>query len=280
MVTSGVSRVIVVVLDGLRPDAIDAFGLCNIARLRDAGAYSLSAQTVAPSVTACAMASLISGAAPRRHGLTSDRFRLPAPRGEIHPVPRVLAAHGLPSSAHLAEIPLMFRPIARRLARIAGMGDCQFRGRDAHGILAAARTHIARQRDGFMLFHWPDADRAGHAHGWMSAPFARAAKRMDDAFGELVRVVGLERNRGTVLIALADHGGGGANPLDHNSEHPTDRTIPIMLAGNAVVPGPISGPVSLLDVPATALWALGVPRPATYVGRPLIHAFAAARAAA
>jgi len=44
-------RVIVVVLDGLRPDAIEAFELANVRRLARLGASALTGRTVQPSLT-------------------------------------------------------------------------------------------------------------------------------------------------------------------------------------------------------------------------------------
>jgi hypothetical protein len=43
-----VRRVILVVLDGLRPDALDAFALDHLRRLTALGAFTPHAQTVAP----------------------------------------------------------------------------------------------------------------------------------------------------------------------------------------------------------------------------------------
>lgn len=280
MIAPRVNRVVVVVLDGLRPDAIAAFGLNHCQELIDTGAYTLTARTVAPSVTACAMSSLLTGALPCRHGMLSDKFTVPRPRGTIHPLPSLLAAHGLPSSAHIARLPLGFGLLARRIARTAGVDQLVSRGRDAAGILDHARSAIAQQRSGFILLHWPDADRAGHEHGWMSPQYGDAARRLDRALGALTRALDFARTPGTVMIALADHGGGGVNRRHHDSAHTSDRVIPIMLRGRAIEPGPIAGLASLLDVPATVLWSLGVPIPSTYAGRPLVHAFAAAQAAA
>jgi phosphopentomutase len=95
---------------------------------------------------------------------------------------------------------------------------------------------------------------------------------MDGAVGGLLAEVDLT-DPATLLIALADHGGGGAVPNHHNSEHPLDRTIPLMLAGGAVHRGELAQGASLLDVPATICWALGVSRPESYAGTPLIAAF-------
>jgi arylsulfatase A-like enzyme len=96
---------------------------------------------------------------------------------------------------------------------------------------------------------------------------------MDAALGALEAAVDLD-DPTTLLIALADHGGGGATLKHHDSAHPLDTTIPVMLAGGAVVPCDLGTGVSLTDVPATILWALGLARPVSYVGRPLLQAFA------
>ena len=266
-----VRRVVVVVLDGLRPDAIPRFGLTHITALAKCGASTMLGRTVSPSVTACAMASLLTGAAPERHGLQSDRFHLPRSRGPLHPLPRVLAEHALPTSAYLASMPLLFTGVAQRIASHAGVTQARFRGKDCGEILATAGTSLREQRRGLILMHWPDADRAGHASGWMSAAYADAAQRMDAAVGALVRAIDLD-DPATLLIALADHGGGGAVPDHHNSDHPLDRTIPLMLAGGAVRRGELPAGSSLLDVPATICWALGVPRPESFAGVPLTEA--------
>jgi arylsulfatase A-like enzyme len=102
----------------------------------------------------------------------------------------------------------------------------------------------------------------------MSDPYAEAARRMDASVGALVSAIDLA-DPATLLIALADHGGGGAVPDHHNSEHPLDRTIPLMMAGGAVQPGALPPGASLLDVPATICWALGIPQPASFAGSPI-----------
>ena len=272
---SPIRRVVLVVLDGLRPDAIPRFGLSNIAGLVHGGASTMLGRTVSPSVTACAMASLLTGAAPERHGLQSERFHIPRPRGALHPLPRLLADHSLPTSAFLATMPMLFSGIAHRIAAHLGIQQAHFRGKNCEEIVATARRTLADQRRGLIVIHLPDADRAGHEQGWMSDGYAVAARRMDAAVGALLEEIDLT-DPSTLLIALADHGGGGAVLDHHNSEHPLDRTIPLILAGGAVRRGDLAPGSSLLDVPATICWALGVPRPESYAGTPLTSAISMA----
>jgi arylsulfatase A-like enzyme len=265
-----VDRVVLVVLDGLRADAVPAFDLGSWRRLAAAGCGSLAGATVEPSVTAAAMASLLTGVGPAEHGLRSDRFHLPRPRLALAPLPAVLAAAGLPTTAFVRRLPAAWRPLGRTVARLLGVAVASFAGDDAAAILAAARGTLRGQGRGLVLLHWPDCDQAGHAHGWMSLPYARAARRLDDLLGELAALVAPGPR--TLLIALADHGGGGASPRDHDSSHPSDTTVPMLLCGDGVVVGSLAAP-TLLDVAPTAAWALGAAAPRCWSGRALYEAF-------
>lgn len=269
----GIRRVVLVVLDGLRADAVASLHLRCWHRLARAGASSLAGTTVTPSVTAAAMASLLTGAPPDVHGLRSDRFHLPRTRGPVHPLPRVLDDNGLPTSGFIAELPRLFNGVGKRIARQLGVAAPSFAGTNAPEILFRARTQLEEQRTGLFFFHWPDCDRAGHASGWMSDEYVRAAHRLDEALGLLASLAGVQEDPGTLLIALADHGGGGVDPRNHESDHPFDRTIPLLMVGGGAR-GELLAP-TLLDVPATVLWAFGIPLPRSYVGRPLMEAFPA-----
>jgi hypothetical protein len=269
---AGVRRVVMVVLDGLRPDAIDAFDLANIDRLVRCGASSLAARTVDPSITTAALTSLMTGVRPERHGITGDRVFIPRAASGLKPLPEALAECGFPSSAFLAEVPTLFKGIGARVGRRLGFGTTRFVGRRAEDILAAARTTLRAQRRGLIVLHWPDADRAGHSHGWMSPAYAAGCRDLDAAIASLWSMLDLDVDASSMLVALADHGGGGASARDHESGHPLDVTIPLTFAGPAIAPGNLND-VTLLDVPATTLFALGVPIPASYEGQALSSVF-------
>jgi membrane-anchored protein YejM (alkaline phosphatase superfamily) len=266
-----VGRVVLVILDGLRADAIDTYALPNLIRLRRAAAFTTEATTIEPSVTWAAMTSLMTGVSPAMHGVVSDTIQLPRPRTELHPLPSLLAEHGLPSTAMLASIPRLFKAVAALIGRRLGVGDLRFAGTGAEEILSSARDRLDDQRRGLIFLHWPDADRAGHDFGWMTTQYQRAAIDLDRSLGRLLDVIDLDNDPDTLLIALADHGGGGVDPRDHMTDHRHDRTIPMCFAGPRVVPGDLGPGLSLLDVPPTILWALGIERPSNYDGRPLSH---------
>ncbi len=267
-----VRRVTVVVMDGLRPDAIEKFSLYAVGRLAERGAATMRGQAVSPSVTAAAMATLLTGASPERHGLQSERFQLPRSRGLLHPWPRLLRAQNLETTVLLSRIPTLFMPVARGFATVLGVSETRFAGDTCADIVGDALGVLDRQDSGVVLLHLPDADRAGHEFGWMSPEYALAAGRMDNALARLLRVIDLT-DPAELVIVCADHGGGGARRTAHDSAHAHDTTVPVVLAGGDVIPGDLGPDVTFADIPATVVWSLGLPIPTSYAGQPLAHAF-------
>ena len=271
-------RVVVVVLDGLRADLVGDPRFPVLAALARESAHTLEATTVLPSVTAAAMTSLFTGVAPALHGMDSDRFRVPRPRIALEPLPRLLERHGVPTFGAMGQVPWFVRPLARRIVAELGIGEVAFAGRNAHALLAAALPALRRRRDGLVVLHWPEADALGHIHGWCSPPYLAAAQRMDHALGALRDELAAQDDGRTLLVALADHGGGGRIPTHHDSPHPLDTTIPIFLEGAGARAMRLDAGHTLLDVPATICWALGVPRPTWFAGTPITAPFAPALA--
>src|SRR5689334_4612927 len=62
-----VSRVLIVSFDGLRPDAIEKAKMKNVLSLMQSGAYTLSAQTIMPSITLPSHSSMLVGTCPAKH---------------------------------------------------------------------------------------------------------------------------------------------------------------------------------------------------------------------
>ena len=265
-------RVVLLVLDGLRADLVGDPRFPNLIALRDASAHTLSATTVLPSVTAVAMTSLLSGVPPVDHGVDTDRFRVPDPSRQLTTVAHVVSRAGLPSFGVVRQVPWLIRPLAKRIVSALGLTTTRFASANAHSLLSAALPALRTQRDGFIILHWPDCDAIGHRTGWMSPAYLAAVARMDHALGSLRRELASARHD-TLLIALADHGGGGRVATHHDSAHPLDCTIPIFLEGPGVHAQRLEGGLTLLDVPPTVLWALGLPIPERYTGTPIRDAF-------
>jgi phosphopentomutase len=176
----------------------------------------------------------------------------------------------------LPEMGFTSRSITSTLARAAGVGKLVAGGKTA-GSLTRAASHLLREiSHGLVAVYIADADGAGHAHGLLSEPYLAAARTIDRALESLVHVPAQD-----LVIVMSDHGGGGIDPRDHDTPHPANERIALVLAGpHTRRDHKIERPVSLLDVPPTILWALGAEVPVEYQGRTLRDAFRVARAVA
>jgi len=261
-------RVVVLLADGLRPDVVRPHIMPSLFAIGKDHTRFMNARTIAPSVTIAALTSLGTGVPPRRHGLTSPGLGILPRLASLDPLSTQVRRAGMRTTVFCTAIPLQQAALARLLTRVVGI-DLVLKGSRAREVAAAATDRIGFLDDGLVFVYVTDCDVAGHAHGWMSEPYMRAAEEVDVAVARLGDRLGDD-----LLIVLADHGGGGVSPRDHDLPHPVNSHIPLILAGTGVRRETIiAEEASLLDVPATILWRLGLDVPASYAGSPLTAAF-------
>lgn len=269
-------RIVVFLVDGLRPDAISPGVMPSLHALGAEFTVALRASTVRPSATVPALASLATGVAPGTHHLTEPGLTFLSTLGFLRPVARELAHHGIPTEVVTADLGPAGLAVAWGLASRAGARLLVASGLPPRETAASLDQLLGQRRDRLYFVYLPGCDRAGHAHGWMSRPYLEAVAEVDAAIGAVAAWTA-----DTVFIITADHGGGGVTPTQHDEPHPANERIPLIVAGPGVSRRhQVTRPVSLLDVPATALWWFGVAVPQAYEGRPLIEAFAQAPHAA
>jgi len=273
-------RVVLVVLDGFRPEAANAFTLTAFRRLSHGGAYACGALAGSPPFATTAMASVLTGVPPHHDGLTNDHFHLPRLRGGVRTLPRMLDDAGLPVSTFVRELPRLYRPLGRVVASRLGVRHPHFSGTSATEILDAARGTLQRQREGLIVLHWADAAVAGRAHGWASREYDAACHTIDATLDDLAADALLFDDPSTLLIGVAaTEGESDAARAGHLEGRTPDASIPFFLAGWDVRPCRMGGPVTLLDIPRTIAWYLGVASPPMWTGRVLVEAFPHAKAA-
>jgi len=268
-------RLILALTDGLRPEAITPSVMPTLHTLAAAHTRAADARTIRPSVTVASLASLATGVTPDAHRLVQPGLDFLPRLTRLRPVARELARHDIPADVVTAELPLAALPLAWALTHAAGARRLFPAGRRARDTATAASWLFDEADAGLVFVYLPDCDEAGHAHGWMSPSYLRAASEVDAALGILST-----RIEEALLVVVADHGGGAVIRTEHHHPHPVNERIPLVLAGPGVAREHcLEGPVSLLDVSATILWWFGVPIPDCYEGRPLLEAFAPALAA-
>jgi hypothetical protein len=259
-----VARVLIVSVDGLRPEAVELAPMSVLAGLMAGGAYTLQARTVYPPATLPAHVSMLTGLCPEKHGVTWNDD-LPWREGP--------AAGGLFELAHQSGLRTVMVVGKGKLRQAAAPQhtDVFLFINDRDTVIADRAAGLMAEGFGLMLVHFPTVDWMGHAYGWLSPEQLSVARRADQSLGVLLAALdraGLGDT--TLVIVTADHGGSGQS---HGSRRPEDMTVPWVLAGPGVLPLELEAPVSVVDTAATAAWALGLPLPEGLDGRPLREAF-------
>ena len=271
-----VEHVVVISIDGLRPDAIAAAGARNLERMLEEGAFTLEARTILPSRTLPSHTSMLTGVPPEVHGITFNDERVEsAGRVGVPTVFDLAAEAGLFTAAFFGKAKF------RHLIHAAGPRDVEAPA-GTEVVLAPRMTqdvvqYLRHRRPNLLFVHIPDVDVAGHSFGWMSLPYRYAVRRADAAVEQIRRSAVAAFGDEVVVIITADHGGHGR---DHGTDLPEDVLIPWIAWGARVRQGELQVPVSTMDTAASTMWLLGIPVPGDWTGRPVESAFVRAEAAA
>ena len=272
-------HVVVVSIDGLRPDAIAAMHAPTLQRLVAEGASSLQASTILPSKTLPSHTSMVTGVLPARHGITWNTdetatmgvVRVPTMFSLAHAQGRTTAAVFAKSKFHHLEVPGSLDYVH------SPAGDSESWTVDE--TVPAVEGHLATSRPNQLFVHVAEPDYAGHASGWMGARYAAAVARADSALARVVAAADGAFGGGEyTLMVTADHGG---HAHGHGSASVADVTIPWLVWGEgtrAATRLPVR--VRTMDTAATALWLLGVAVPEDWDGMPVSEAFEAVAAVA
>ncbi len=252
----GASRVIILSVDGLRPDAISAETTPHIAALRAAGAQARRAINDLPSATLPNHATMLTGLVSRRHGLILD-FDL------VGTIPQVTIFD------HAAEAGLRcaFLASKTKLSYLAPPESVEFVDTDQGpaGMVELLLPLLSADGPDLIFAHFKDPDSTGHRFGWLSPEYFEAARAMDGLIGRVLEAARADTTRETYVLITADHGGLGTS---HFLNVPENRLIPWIVAGPGIPPAStLDEDVSIADTAPTALWLLGLPIPANLSGR-------------
>lgn len=264
-------HLIIISIDGLRPDAIERYSARTLSRLLREGAYSLEARTIYPSRTLPSHTSMLTGLPPDQHGITWNDDRTET-TGVVDAVTifELAKARGLKTAAFFSKSKFHHLRKPGTLDHSEAPGGLNFLM--ATETVEAAVRYLRHERPHLLFVHIAEPDYAGHTIGWMSFVYGWAVRRADAAVARVIREADAAYGEGGyTLIVTSDHGGHGRS---HGSDDPRDMTIPWVAWGRGVLPGALAEvEIRTMDTAATALWLLGVAVPADWEGRPVHSAF-------
>jgi len=264
--STDIEHVVIISIDGLRPDALDQANTPVLDNLRTVGAYHPAAQAVLPSVTLVNHASMLGGMSPEKHGINWNLYDPDMGKVNGPTLFTVARDRGVTTAMVVGKPKLehLVLPGSVDNYLYAGFLDIQVINQ-AVGVIEAGLPDI-------LFVHLPDVDSAGHATGWMSSGQLLAISHTDGLIGQVVDTLRTGQYlESTLLIITSDHGGVGQA---HGGDSPEEMTIPWLAVGPGVLPGlTLVDDIVMFDTAATTLYALDIPIPDQWDGRPVFQIF-------
>lgn len=251
-------KVVIISIDGLRPDGLLQADAPNILAMAQRGAYTWDAQTTFPPATLPGHASMLTGFAPDAHGVIwNDNYP-----------DRAIAVPTIFATAHAAGLRtvMVVGKEKMQLFNVPGTVDSYVYATE--GDRDVADKAIAEIETGFdlMFIHLPNMDFFGHSTGWMSEIYLFEITQTDKAVGRILAALPPD----TLVILTADHGG---HDKVHGARIPVDMTISWIIAGPGVVADhEIAAPVNTMDTAATVAYVLGLTLAPDAAGVPVLEA--------
>ncbi|MBQ2709155.1 MAG: alkaline phosphatase family protein [Clostridia bacterium] len=252
------NKIVLMLVDGMRPDGMMECGHPFPAKLLEKSSYSLNAQTVKPSVTLPCHMSLFHSVDPDRHGIVTNTY-----------VPQVRPIAGMFDHFDANGKKCAFFNTWEEL-RDLGRPDhlhtylCYNQHKQADTdpkITAAAIDYIKAELPDFTFIYLGETDEVGgHSHGWMSEEYMGSLRKAWDCIEKVYENLPEDYT----LIICADHGGHGRG---HGTDMPEDMTIPVVFYGKAFEAGKVLDGVSIKDISVTIAKLLEITPPREWEGK-------------
>lgn len=267
-------RVLVIGIDGCRPDAVEAAETPNIDALAKDGTWFEGTDIRQPvrtddanTISGPGWSNLLTGVWPDKHGVLDNKFTSPHYDRFPHFFARIKEARPDAFTASYSTWP----PIARIITRSAD--DVQnfpaddpkdLKGYIEGDIEATSATiNCLKSKDPTcIVLYLGQVDETGHKFGFHPTipEYITAIERVDAHIGDVLATVkdrSKARNEDWLILVCTDHGGAGT---DHGDGHnnPEIRRTYMIVSGNAAAKGRSTEQTWQVDVVPTALKHLGI----------------------
>ena len=273
-----IHHVVVIGVDGMSPDGIENANTPVIDQLMQTGASTMTSRGVIPTSSGPNWASILMGAGPEQHGVTSNAYTPEEPA--LPPVASGTGKRGLFPT--IFELIRTAEPEAT-LGAIYHWEPIQNYFEHEHvdymvspssdvDVANEAVEYISANIPRYTFIHFDEVDAAGHSSGHGTPSYFRSVEVADSLVGQVVKAIdeaGIRKN--TLILVTSDHGGKG---YGHGENVPEVIGIPFILNGPNVKQGySIEATVNTVDNSSTIAFALGLDEPEAWTGRPVTSAF-------
>lgn len=243
-------KVLLILVDGMRPDSIDLCGDSAFGAFFREGTYCLQATTTFPPVTLPCHVSLFHSVDPGRHGTTTNTY-----------MPQVRPVNGLVEVLRSSGKTSAFFYTWEQLRDLSRPGQLEYSyfirqytetvSQLEQQLTRAALDLLRESAPDFLFLYLGGADSWGHRKGWMSPEYLDSVRNA----WECIRTVSKELPEEYTLMITADHGGHGRS---HGEDIPEDMLIPVSIHGPDFPRGKQLEHFDIRDFAPTIAAALGV----------------------
>ena len=254
------NKVLMILCDGLRPEAVEKCGNEFAKKLMSTAYYNPDAQTVFPSYTLPCHVSLFTSRTPDEHKVTTNTFV----HGERKGLFDQLKDNGKTTAFFYSwgELKDLYQPYSLCYSKF--VSETFMDAEPLAELLEEdCENFIEKYLPDFAFLYLETTDTVGHISGWGSEKYYAAANH---SFGLIEKVMAKLPEDYSVVI-LADHGG---HKFTHGSLDPIDMTIPLFIKTDFAIDEENFKNANIIDVAPTICDIIGVPSSKEWKGKSLI----------
>jgi predicted AlkP superfamily pyrophosphatase or phosphodiesterase len=271
-----IKHVFVIGIDGMSCEGLNKARTPNMDKLIQNGALCDRVRTVLPSSSSPNWASMLMGAGPEIHGITSNAWQLdkhdlePTVTNDYGYFPTVLSV--IHAQRPETKIGMLYhwkdfgRLFEKELASL-----------DRHlpterETAYAIADYIKKEKPGFLFSQIDHVDAAGHRFGHMTQEYLNSITLADSLVGIIMDAVHQTKIEDKAMIfVVSDHGGINKG---HGGTNLKEVTVPFILSGAGVKKNyHVPTEVYMYDVAPTIVFALNLNAPNAWRGKAIECAF-------
>ncbi|MFT6731513.1 MAG: putative AlkP superfamily pyrophosphatase or phosphodiesterase, partial [Glaciecola sp.] len=185
-----IKHVVVLGFDGLSPDGLEKANTPNFDKLISEGASTMHARAVLPTSSSTNWASMIMGAGPEQHGITSNSWEKnnfvlpPVVQSEDFLFPTIFNL--VNTKIKNAEIGAIYHwdGFGRLFEKNAVDYDISPKTADETAQLAS--VYLKSKQPSFTFIHFDHVDHAGHEYGHGTAEYYKSVEKADVLLGQVM----------------------------------------------------------------------------------------------
>lgn len=243
------NKVLIIGIDGTRPDVLLKAKTPNLDELWQNGAYSFSAQTDPLSWSGVCWTSMLTGVWKEKHKVYSNAYKNPNVEEYPHFFRRAKEQSPNLKTYSIAN----WKPVHTILQENDANVTIH---RKTDAAVTKKVTRTLKNSDVDVLFlHLDNVDHAGHKYGYAldNKKYIGAIEKTDKKIGKILKALKKRKDyekENWLILVSTDHGGSGKG---HGEAIPEHTSIFYIASGKEVTQGEILEEVNVVDVAVTAL---------------------------